>query len=69
MPSKDTIPFRITKGTKQILEQIRKNVSKDFGINEEDISWKQTEIIMRIKSKNGKILQKEVKDVLAGIIK
>jgi hypothetical protein len=69
MPSKDTIPFRITKNTKNELERIRKVISEEMGINEQDITWKQAEIIFRIKANSGKINIKQINDVLLGKVR
>lgn len=69
MPSKDTIPFKITKQTRDELERIREIVSKEIGLNKDDITWKQAEIIFRIKATNGKITLKQIQEVLLGVVK
>lgn len=69
MPSKDTIPFKMTKQTHEELDRIRKIVSKELGISENNITWKQAEIILRLKALNGKITQKQISEVLLGKIK
>jgi hypothetical protein len=69
MPSKDTVPFKITINTKNALDRIRKVISKEIGICEDDITWKQAEIVFRIKANNGKITLKQINDVLLGKIK
>jgi len=69
MPSKDTVPFRLTKGTKEELERIRKVMSKELGIDTNNITYKQAEIVMRLKSFRGKVLIKELNDIFLGKIK
>lgn len=69
MPSKDTIPFHITKNTASELERIRKVIAKELGIDIESITKKHAEITLRIKASRGKVLQKELKEVMMGKIK
>jgi len=69
MPSKDTIPFKITKNTKDELERIRKVMSKELGVNINLITYKQAEIVLRKKASRGKILVKELNDIFLGKIK
>lgn len=69
MPSTDTVPFKITLNTKEELKRIKEIVSKEVGLNPEDISWKQAEIILRIKALNGKITIPQIKNVLIGKIR
>lgn len=66
MPSKDTVPFKLTINTKDELGRIKKVVSKELGIKEEDITWKQAEIIFRVKANSGKITLKQINDILLG---
>ncbi len=69
MVSKDTISFRLTKKTKEELERIRSVISKELGINIDHVTYKQAEIVMRLKSSRGKILVKELNDIFLGKIK
>jgi len=69
MPSKDTISFRLTKNTKDELERIRKVISKELGVDINHVTYKQAEIVMRLKSSRGKILVKELNDIFLGKIK
>jgi len=69
MPSKDTIPFKITLKTKKELERIKETISKELGIQTDDITYKQAEIIFRIKALNGRITIKQIHDVILGKIK
>jgi len=69
MPSKDTISFRLTKNTKEELERIRKVISKELGVDINHVTYKQAEIVMRLKSSRGKILVKELNDIFLGKIK
>ncbi len=69
MPSKDTVPFRITKGTYKDLERIREVISKELGIPIKSTTYKQAEIAMRIKASRGKVFVKELRNILLGKIK
>jgi len=69
MGSRDTIPFRITIETAAEIERIREVIAKEMGIKKESITKKQGEIVLRIKSKRGKIFQPEIMDILLGKIK
>lgn len=69
MPSKDTVPFRLTKKTYEEILKIRRTMSKELGVDECDITQKQAEIALRIKAINGKILMKDLNDILLGKIK
>lgn len=69
MPSKDTIPFKLTIKTKDELERIRKVIAKELGVDINLVTYKQAEIAMRLKSSRGKILVKELNDIFLGKIK
>lgn len=69
MPSKDTVPFHITKKSRDEIERIRKIISQELGISIENITMKQAEIAFRIKAQNGKILECQIKDIMLGKIK
>lgn len=69
MPSKDTIPFHITKETASEIDRIRKVVSKELGVNINKITKKHAEIVLRIKSKRGKVYNSELREILIGKIK
>lgn len=69
MPSKDTVPFRLTKKTHEEILKIRTVMSKELGVDENDITQKQAEIALRIKAINGKIMMKDLNDILLGKIK
>lgn len=69
MPSKDTIPFKITILTKEELEKWRKKISDVFGINIDTVTYKQAEIAMRISSTRGDVPIKILRDILLGKIK
>jgi len=69
MPSKDTIPFRLTLKTKDELERIRKIISKELGVDISRTTYKQAEIVMRIKASRGKVLVKELNDIFLGKIR
>jgi len=63
MPSKDTVPFKITIPTRNELEKIRKRILEEIGVL---ISFKKAEIIMREKSLKGKLTIKERDDIIMG---
>ena len=69
MPSKDTIPFHITKTTAEEIEKIRKRIAKDLGIPIDTITKKHGEIAMRVKSQRGRLLIDELNKILLGQIK
>lgn len=69
MPSKDTIPFHLTKKSRDEIERIRKVISEELGISIEDITVKQAEIAFRIKAQNGKILLETLENIMLGKIK
>jgi len=69
MPSRDSTSFRITKNTREELENIKKNVSIINKIPLEEIHLKHCEIIMREKAKSGFISQQKVLEILAGKVK
>lgn len=69
MPSKDTTSFRLTNETKKELERIRQVISKELGMDINHITYKQAEIVMRIKASRGKIFVKELNDIFLGKIK
>jgi len=69
MPSKDTIPFHITKGTLNDIEQIRITISKELGVPINQITKKHAEIALRMKARRGKVLISELRDILLGRIK
>ena len=69
MPSKDTILFKLTKQTHKELDRVRDVVSKEVGMPKENITWKQAEIIFRIKASNGKVTIKQIQEVLLGKIR
>ena len=69
MPSQDTVPFKLTIKTKDELERIRKVISKELGVDIKLITYKQAEIVMRLKSSRGKILVKELNDIFLGKIR
>ena len=69
MPSKDTIPFHITKTTATEIERIRKIISEELGIPQESVTKKHAEIAMREKSKKGKLLVNELNKIMLGQIK
>lgn len=66
MPSKDTIPFHLTKKTEQEIERIRVVMSKELGIDIKSITKKHGEIALREKSKKGKLFLRELNDILLG---
>ena len=69
MPSRDTIVCRISKSTKDELENIRKVISKELGINIEEVRYKHAETAFRLMAKRGKVFVKELQDILLGKIK
>ena len=69
MPSKDTIPFHLTRETASQIEKIRKVMSSELGIPLDQITKKHAEIAMRIKSMRGKLLHKELEDIILGRIR
>ena len=69
MPSKDTIPFHLTKKTNDEIERVRKVISKEMGIDVSQVTKKQAEIAFRLKAQNGKINLEQIKDILIGKIK
>lgn len=69
MPSKDTIPFHLTKKTDEELERIRVVISRELGIDISRITKKHAEITLREKSKKGSIRINELNDILLGKIK
>ena len=69
MPSKDTVPFHLTKKTHEEILKIRTVMSKELGVDENDITQKQAEIALRRKSINGKIMLTDLNDILLGKIK
>lgn len=69
MPSKDTVPFHLTKKTAQEIERIRDVISKELGIEISQVTKKHAEIALREKAKRGKILLDELNDILLGKIK
>lgn len=69
MTARDTVPFRLTKKTKQELERIKNVVAKELGIDVNNINYKHAEIVMRIKSSRGKVFVNELKDIILGKIK
>jgi len=66
MPSKDTVPFHITKSTADEIEKIRKRISEDLGIPINAITKKHAEIAMRVKSQRGRLLVDELNQILLG---
>ncbi len=64
MPSKDTLPFRLTKKTCEEIKRIRIVMAKDLGLDVEQVTQKQAEIALRIKAQNGKILIKQLNDIM-----
>lgn len=70
MPSKDTVPFHITKNTEKEIERIRVSLAKDLGMDVKDITKKQAEIAFRLKAINGKkLLITQERDIVLGKIK
>jgi len=69
MPSRDTSSFRITKTTRQELDNIRKTASEINNVPMKDITLKHCEIIMREKAKKGFISTVKVLEILAGKIR
>jgi len=69
MPSKDTVPFHITKTTAEEIEKIRKIISEEFGIPLDRVTKKHAEIAMREKSKKGKLLVNDLNKILLGQIR
>jgi len=69
MPSKDTIPFHLTRETASQIDKIRKVMAEELNIPLDKITKKHGEIAMRIKSSRGKLLHKELEDILLGRIK
>lgn len=69
MPSRDTIVWRISKSTKDELENIRKVISKELGIDIEEVRYKHAETAFRLMAKRGKVFVKELQDILLGKIK
>lgn len=69
MPSKDTIPFKITLNTKKELEKWRKKIATVCGVNIDLVKWKHAEIAMRIASTRGNVLIKTLQEILLGKIK
>ncbi len=69
MPSKDTVPFHLTKKSRDEIERIRKVMSKEMGISIENITMKQAEIAFRIKAQNGKIIIETLRDIMFGKLK
>lgn len=69
MPSKDTVPFHITIKSRDEIERIRKVISKELGISIEKVTIKQAEIAFRLKAQNGKIMIRQLKEIILGKIK
>lgn len=69
MPSKDTIPFRITIKTSDEIDRVRKIISEELEMPIGDITKKQAEIAFRLKAKRGKVMVEELRDILLGKIK
>ena len=69
MPSKDTINFHLTKKSRDEIERIRRVISKELGINVEEVTIKQAEIAFKNKSQKGKILECKIRDIMLGKIK
>ncbi len=69
MPSKDTIPFHLTKKSRDEIKRIRKVISEELGISIENITMKQAEIAFRLKAQNGTIMESKIRDIILGKIK
>jgi len=69
MPSKDTIPFKITLNTRKELDRIREVISKELNLDPREISLKQAEVVLRVKAIGGKITITQIKDILIGKLK
>jgi len=69
MPSKDTIPFHITKETLKKIDMWRKKIADVCGVDISEVSKKQGEIAMRLSSQRGNVLVNELRDILMGKIK
>ncbi len=66
MPSKDTVNVATTKRSKEQLENIRKSISKELGVDIKNITLKHADIARRIKADRGKLLLKELQDIILG---
>lgn len=69
MPSKDTVPAKLTINTINYLNEWKKKISLALGIEESGITLKQAEIAMRETAKKGKLPIEILKDILLGKIK
>lgn len=69
MPSKDTVLHHITIETSKEIEHLRKIIAKELGVSLKDITKKQAEIALRLKSKRGYLFKKELIDILTKKIK
>jgi len=68
MPSKDTVPFKLTTNTKKELEKWKEKISAALGIDIKTITWKHAEIAMRESSRRGSVPIKILQDILLGKI-
>ncbi len=68
MPSKDTVSSKLTKATIVELENIRKRLASDLGIDINNITKKQAEIAMRLKAMRGTLKLSEERDIVLGKI-
>ena len=70
MPSKDTLPWRLTNGTHKELERIKTVLEKETGFN---LTFKQVEIFLREKAKRFRMGLKEshklIQEICLGKIK
>jgi len=69
MTARDTVPFRLTKKTKQELERIKNVIAKELCMDVNNVNYKHAEIVMRIKSSRGRVFVNELKDIILGKIK
>lgn len=69
MPSKDTIPFHLTKKTAEEIQAWRKKIAITLGIDIKEVKQKQGEVALRLSSKRGSVKIEELNDIILGKIK
>jgi len=66
MPSKDTIPYHLTKETASKIEYWRKQIASVCGVDVSMVTKKQGEVALRLSSERGNVLINELKEILMG---
>ena len=69
MVSESSVLKRITKETSDEIERIRRVISKDLGIDLDDVKSRHAEIVLRVKASRGNVNIKEIQDIMIGRIK